>query len=72
MKQLLLLALSSVCLSLLAVDDERSVPMCNGRDLAGSTNINCAPETWTAKDGAFGLKDTGAAVEFGNAHVRKL
>jgi hypothetical protein len=27
------------------------VSMFNGRDLAGWTNINCAPETWSVKDG---------------------
>ncbi len=27
------------------------VPMFNGRDLTGWTNLNCAPETWSVRDG---------------------
>ena len=53
MKYLLLLALAATALSLKAADDGRFVPMFNGRDLTGWTNINCAPETWTVKDGAI-------------------
>ncbi|MSU24423.1 MAG: DUF1080 domain-containing protein [Opitutus sp.] len=32
-------------------DAEGFVPMFNGRDLSGWTNINCAPETWSVRDG---------------------
>lgn len=32
-------------------DAEGFVPMFNGRDLTGWTNINCAPETWSVRDG---------------------
>lgn len=52
MKHLLLLTLASASLSLHAADDG-FVSMFNSRDLAGWTNINCAPETWTVKDGAI-------------------
>ena len=46
------LALAFGCSSLLhAADNERLVPMFNGGDLAGWTNVNCAPETWTVRDG---------------------
>ena len=55
MKLLLPLALASlsVSLSLRAADDDGFVSMFNGRDLTGWTNVNCAPETWTVKDGAI-------------------
>jgi len=32
-------------------DAEGFVSMFNGRDLTGWTNINCAPETWSVRDG---------------------
>ena len=32
-------------------DAEGFVPLFNGRDLSGWTNINCAPETWGVRDG---------------------
>ena len=55
MKHLLSLALASLSLSLSlhAADDDGFVSMFNGRDLTGWTNINCAPETWTVKDGVI-------------------
>ncbi len=55
MKHLLTLALAAlaVSISLKAADDDGFVSMFNGRDLAGWTNINCAPETWRVKDGAI-------------------
>lgn len=38
------------------------VPLFNGRDLSGWTNVNCAPETWTWRDGLVHCtgKPTGA------------
>ena len=36
-----------------AADNDGFVSMFNGRDLTGWTNINCAPETWTVKDGVI-------------------
>ena len=35
----------------LAADADDFVPLFNGRDLTGWVNANCAPETWTARDG---------------------
>ena len=32
-------------------DADGFVPMFNGRDLTGWTNLNCAPETWSVRDG---------------------
>ena len=51
MKRLLSLALTALALPLFAADTDGFVSMFNGRDLTGWTNINCAPETWTVKDG---------------------
>src|SRR5258707_10994953 len=36
-----------------AADDERFVPLFNGRDLSGWVNANCAPETWSAREGGI-------------------
>ena len=36
------------------------VPLFNGRDLTGWTNVNCAPGTWTAIDGL--LHSTGVPI----------
>ena len=56
-------ARSLACLALLAFQTQLSavdtprpdadgfVPMFNGRDLTGWTNINCAPETWSVREG---------------------
>ncbi|MBI3880100.1 MAG: DUF1080 domain-containing protein [Verrucomicrobia bacterium] len=35
----------------LAAESDGFVPLFNGRDLAGWTNINCAPETWSVREG---------------------
>ncbi|MEW6158387.1 MAG: DUF1080 domain-containing protein, partial [Verrucomicrobiota bacterium] len=34
-----------------AANEEGFVPLFNGRDLAGWVNVNCAPETFTVRDG---------------------
>ena len=34
-----------------ASESESFVALFNGRDLAGWVNVNCAPETWTVRDG---------------------
>lgn len=36
-----------------AADEEGFVPMFNGKDLSGWVNANCAPETWSIKDGVI-------------------
>ena len=51
MKLLFALALHALALPVLAAGSEDFVSMFNGRDLTGWTNINCAPETWTVKEG---------------------
>ncbi len=38
-------------LALGAQDDEGFVPLFNGKDLTGWVNANCAPETWSVRDG---------------------
>ena len=35
----------------LASDNDGFVPLFNGRDLTGWVNANCAPETWSVRDG---------------------
>jgi hypothetical protein len=34
-----------------AADDDGFVPLFDGKSLAGWINVNCAPETWTVRDG---------------------
>jgi len=31
--------------------DDGSVPLFNGKNFDGWVNVNCAPETWTVRDG---------------------
>jgi hypothetical protein len=47
------LALATILLgsSPLAAEEDGFVPLFNGRDLSGWVNVNCAPETWSVKDG---------------------
>jgi hypothetical protein len=35
----------------LAAQEEGFTPLFNGKDLSGWVNVNCAPETWTVKEG---------------------
>lgn len=51
MRSSTLVLLMPLALSLPAADGEGFVPLFDGRDLTGWTNINCAPETWTVKEG---------------------
>jgi hypothetical protein len=37
--------------NLFAQDSEDFLPLFNGQDLSGWVNVNCAPETWTVRDG---------------------
>jgi len=39
--------------SALAADNDGFVPLFNGRDLSGWVNANCAPETWSVRDGVI-------------------
>ncbi len=36
-----------------APDADGFVPLFNGRDLSGWVNVNCAPETWSVRDGVI-------------------
>jgi hypothetical protein len=46
--------ISTLILALAAVQDDGDfVPMFNGKDLSGWVNANCAPETWSMRDGVI-------------------
>jgi hypothetical protein len=47
------LALSTTLPFSHAADDDGFMPMFNGKDLSGWVNANCAPETWSIKDGVI-------------------
>src|SRR5438093_11712961 len=51
MKQFSMVLLMAVGVTALAEDNGGFVPLFNGRDLAGWVNVNCAPETWSVRDG---------------------
>ena len=53
MKTFLLTALmTAACATIVeAADDDRFVALFNGRDLTGWVNANCAPETWSVREG---------------------
>ena len=52
MKQsFLIFLLSGVMMT--AADTDGFVPLFNGRDLAGWVNANCAPETWSVREGVI-------------------
>ena len=53
MKQFLLVLLMGVAGTAVAADADDFVPLFNGRDLTGWVNANCAPETWTVRDGTI-------------------
>jgi Domain of Unknown Function (DUF1080) len=56
----LLLAALLVASSANAQQEPEGVPLFNGKDLSGWRNINCAPSTWSVKDGA--IYSTGAPI----------
>lgn len=65
MKRFLLTTIVAASLnvaSLWAAEEEGFVPLFNGRDLTGWVNANCAPETWSVRDGVIHCtgKPTGA------------
>jgi hypothetical protein len=55
MKTLLLTTwMTLACTSMVvAADDDGFVPLFNGRDLTGWVNANCAPETWSVREGVI-------------------
>ena len=51
MKTLIVATLIVMTTALFAADDDGFVPLFNGKDLSGWVNANCAPDTWSVKDG---------------------
>jgi hypothetical protein len=51
MKRFSLVLLLGAAMASLAADDDGFVSLFNGRDLSGWVNANCAPETWSVRDG---------------------
>jgi hypothetical protein len=51
MKRLVLLLCLATARAALGADDDGFIPLFNGRDLSGWVNANCAPDTWTVRDG---------------------
>src|SRR5262245_12809474 len=62
MKRFSLVLLLGTAMGSLAADDDGFVSLFNGRDLNGWVNANCAPETWSVRDGMIHCtgKPTGA------------
>lgn len=56
MKSTLFLCL--LVLSSALAEEDGFVPMFNGKDLSGWVNANCAPETWSIKDGVVSCTGT--------------
>ena len=53
MQKLSLLLLVALSCSAPKVKHDGFVPLCNGRNLDGWVNVNCAPETWSVRDGVI-------------------
>jgi hypothetical protein len=51
MKRSSLILLLVAVVAAQAADNDGFVPLFNGRDLTGWVNANCAPETWSVRDG---------------------
>lgn len=51
MPRLFPILLLTLCAQLSVAESGEFVPLFNGRDLSGWVNVNCAPETWTVRDG---------------------
>jgi hypothetical protein len=49
----ILASLALVAVSTAAAGAENFVPLFNGKDLSGWVNVNCAPSTWSVKDGVI-------------------
>ena len=65
MRDVRLLSSFVIAASLLAVrpaaqEEAGFVPLFNGRDLSGWVNVNCAPETWSVRDGM--IHSTGKPI----------
>ena len=55
MKYLRAILLLTVVGSAFGAEEEGFVPLFNGRDLTGWVDPNCAPETWSVREGKFFL-----------------
>ena len=53
MKRFSLVLLMTAASAALAAQNDGFVPLFNGRDLTGWVNANCAPETWSVRDGVI-------------------
>ena len=51
MKRFSLILLMATAINAWATDNDGFLPLFNGRDLTGWVNANCAPETWSVRDG---------------------
>ncbi len=51
MKRTCPILLVALVATAVAASDDGSTPLFNGRDLTGWKNANCAPETWTVREG---------------------
>jgi 3-keto-disaccharide hydrolase len=54
------LLLVAVCVASVPQDEPGFVPLFNGRDLTGWVSVNCAPETWSVRDGM--IDSTGKPI----------
>jgi Domain of Unknown Function (DUF1080) len=54
------LLLVAACLASVAQEESGFVPLFNGRDLRGWVSVNCAPETWSVRDGM--IHSTGKPI----------
>lgn len=50
---LLTTCLTVACTFAMAAEEKGFVPLFNGRDLNGWVNVNCAPETWSVREGVI-------------------
>lgn len=51
MNKIFLILLLATAIAVRAADGDGFMPLFNGRDLTGWVNANCAPETWSVRDG---------------------
>ena len=51
MKRFALILLLATAITARAADSDGFTSLFNGRDLTGWVNANCAPETWSVRDG---------------------
>lgn len=51
MKHALAVLVTLLACNVWAAEEKEFVPLFNGNDLTGWTNVNCAPETWSVREG---------------------